>query len=247
MRQQLRMRKSGSSSAPPLTPSEEDRLRKTLAATSLLEFLIVAEPSSPLVVQSAAYRKEGKLEEWLDKSSAGLALRFEAATVEAALREWKRLIRDCPRTKDPLDVAGYLQLRAEGGPTAAPGVVSRLSWLNLHLQTSFPVDDQLIKRWKTPPPGHIPVGQDPITLKLFEHLCSIAISDAASATLRNLCRVYLRWLSAGLRFTHALRASRQADLSNEFREIWFISRGKKKDRAGYYVPIPTYVLQQQAW
>ena len=134
----------------------------------------------------------------------------------------------------------FLKPIAARGPTAAPSVMSGLLWLRKHCGLhKLPMDNHLLRRFVVPPPGYATVQKAALPIETFRALVSSA--SPLDSTFSIISAVLLRALVSGLRHAHMCRAVTKRESWRSHMQVFFITKGKTRNRAGFHISIPTYV------
>ena len=92
----------------------------------------------------------------------------------------------------------------------------------------------------------------------FWQLATSAVGPAIMKTVQDIqsrpprwrrlaAALVLRVLASCLRFAHTSRAVLDARLSTPRMEVWSVTRGKGRDRAGFKIALPTFLAAGANW
>ena len=102
----------------------------------------------------------------------------------------------------------------------------------------LPLHAIIASKYKLASPGHVVAQENPLELKAYwtpmENL------QSGAPWVRYAAALVARVLLSCLRFGHVQRATLAAEKTTDRMQVWHISRGKRADRAGYFVATPTH-------
>ena len=225
--------------------SDLDQLRRNQAAESLSGILELHLHTS-LYAQEA---HETGPEAWIRRFRKPLAGSFEEGSMRQARRVWNRWTRWLqshtylrvkePSAPSPLALATWLDDVAAGGPTAARGVLSGMRWLRANLGLSgLPLDSPLLRGFVSPHPAKPLRQAAELPLKVWSQYSLLAREAAGPLQLLSALAMYIATVT--LRFKHAQRHTFVHDRCGSRTLVGYVSRGKVKGGAAFYVAGPAF-------
>ena len=148
---------------------------------------------------------------------------------------------DDPTQPHAIDLALFLTDVKAGGHTAGKSVWNGLKWLQDTLGfVEWPLDSFLLKAPTTTEAARPQKTMaDALPLKVWRHFRLIA--EAGQGALGLFASLSLYIAVTSLRFRHAQRHAFQHDKCSRRTLLGFISKGKTRGQAAFWVAAPTYV------
>ena len=140
-------------------------------------------------------------------------------------------------TPAPTQMACYMKLVSEGGPTAAWSQARSLAWLSRHLKIILHVQHELVSPWCVPKTGHSAVSKTPAIAKITVHWETLLRSNNPYVSQIAAANLICAW--GVVRFKHMQRS--RWIKSRESGAVAFCSLGKSKrdgSRGGFWWTMP---------